>query len=64
MKDKVGIFTSVLCLIHCITFPLLFSAFPMLNLIDGPLEWILLVVAFIVGGWSMFDNLRKHKYVK
>ena len=64
LTDKIGMFTSVLCLIHCIAFPLLFSILPTLQLIDEPFEWVLLIIAFIVGGWSMFDNMRKHKYVK
>lgn len=64
MKDKIGMFTSILCLIHCITFPLLFSLLPTLKLVDGPMELVLLSIAFFVGGWTMMDNIVKHQYVK
>jgi len=64
MKDKIGIFTSVLCLIHCIAFPLLFSILPALVSLDEPFEFMLLVIAFIIGTISMSDNIRKHKYIK
>ncbi len=64
MKDKIGIFTSLLCMIHCIAFPLLFSMLPVLKLVDEKFEWSMLVTAFLVGILSFYDNYRRHKYLR
>lgn len=61
-KDKIGIITSFLCLIHCIIFPLLFSVLPILKIIDERFEWTLIIIAFLIGGLSFYDNFKRHKY--
>jgi len=63
-NDKIGIFASTLCLIHCMLFPLLFSILPTLEIIHNGLEIILIPLSFILGGMSLFDNIKKHKYYK
>jgi hypothetical protein len=62
MKDKIGIWTSVICLIHCLFFPLLATVFPIFLDIDWKVEVILLILALVVGSLSFIDNIFKHKY--
>lgn len=63
MRDKIGILTSTLCLVHCLVFPFLFSILPALKVIDGGFEWILIFIAFVVGSLSFYDNAKKHGYM-
>jgi hypothetical membrane protein len=60
MKDKLGIIASGLCLIHCVFFPIIFSILPIFSL---ELELFLIPISFFLGGVSIFDNLRKHKWL-
>lgn len=62
MKDKIGIWTSIICMIHCLAFPVLATVFPIFMNIDSTVEIILIAVAFIVGSLSFIDNILKHKY--
>jgi len=62
MKDKIGIWTSLICLIHCLVFPLLATIFPIFLQIDEGMELFLLSMAFVIGGLSFMDNVIKHKY--
>lgn len=62
MKDKIGIWTSLICLIHCLIFPLLATIFPIFLQIDESAELFLLLIAFFIGVLSFMDNVIKHKY--
>lgn len=62
MKDKLGIITSITCLIHCLIFPILGTVFPLFIQLEEPVEIGLIVIAFILGGLSFIDNVLKHKY--
>jgi uncharacterized membrane protein len=62
MKDKLGILTSAICIIHCIVFPLFFTMIPFLELLDERFEWLLLVAALFIGILSFYDNYKKHSY--
>jgi hypothetical protein len=64
MKDKLGIWTSIICLIHCLTFPILATSFPIFLKLDHTFEFILIGLAFIIGCLSFYDNVFKHKYYK
>lgn len=64
MKDKIGIWTSILCIIHCLLFPILAISFPIFLKLDIKVEIILISIAFIVGSLSFINNAIKHKYYK
>ena len=62
MKDKLGIWTSFICLIHCLVFPLLATTFPIFLQLDMKVELFLIGIAFLIGTLSFLDNVIKHKY--
>lgn len=62
MKDKIGIITSITCLIHCLIFPILGTMFPIFIELDEPVEISLLGIALIIGALSFLENVIKHKY--
>jgi len=62
MKDKIGIITSITCLIHCLIFPILGTLFPIFLDLEEPVEVGLLLLALIIGGLSFLENVIKHKY--
>jgi len=62
MKDKLGIWTSVICLIHCLVFPLLATTFPLFLNLDEKVELFLIGMALLIGAISFMDNVIKHKY--
>jgi len=62
MKDKIGIWTSIICLIHCLVFPLMATIFPLFIDLDIKVEILLISVALIIGTISFLDNALKHKY--
>lgn len=62
MKDKIGIITSITCLIHCLVFPILGTMLPIFLKLDEPVEVLLLIIALIIGGLSFLENVLKHKY--
>lgn len=64
MKDKVGIWTSIICLIHCLAFPVLATSFPIFLKLDSTIEVLLISLAFLIGSLSFIDNIIKHKYYK
>jgi hypothetical protein len=63
--DAVGIATSVACAIHCAVLPLLLTSLPIfgLNIIDNVLfESLMILLAFLVGLYSMWHGFRKHHH--
>lgn len=62
MKDKFGIWTSIICLIHCLIFPILATTLPVFVKIDKEVEFFLLITAVFIGTLSFIDNVAKHKY--
>ncbi len=61
--DKLGICTSFLCIVHCISLPILyvFGLESMLLIVDQ--EWMeitILLLSFIIGGISFIAGFRKH----
>lgn len=61
--DAFGIGTSVVCAIHCALLPVLVSSLPVLgvNIIhNGFFEWGMIVLAFLVGVYSLFHGFVKH----
>lgn len=64
MKDKIGIWTSLICLIHCLVLPLFVTVIPFLSGLSQPMEIFLIGVAFVIGLLSFIDNYIKHKYIR
>jgi len=61
--DAMGIATSVACAIHCALLPVLMSTLPVfgINIIHNAFfEWGMIVLAFIVGSYSLFHGYVKH----
>ncbi|MBK8785652.1 MAG: MerC domain-containing protein [Chitinophagaceae bacterium] len=61
--DALGIGTSILCSIHCALLPVLMSTLPVfgINIIHNLFfEWGMIVLAFVVGSYSLFHGYIKH----
>lgn len=61
--DALGIVTSVACAIHCALLPALMSALPVfgINIIHNVFfEWGMIMLAFVVGSYSLFHGFIKH----
>lgn len=62
--EKVGVFLSLLCAIHCLTLPLILFAAPYLasSIAFSPLtEWILVVASFGMALLLLMQDFRKHR---
>jgi uncharacterized membrane protein HdeD (DUF308 family) len=65
--DKIGIYASLLCAIHCAIMPLIVVILPILTIslfVTETVEWLLLISAFIVGISSLCLGFKKHKSKK
>jgi hypothetical protein len=63
--DAWGIFTSILCAIHCAALPLLVSALPLLgvNLVHSALfEYGMIGLAFLIGTWALWHGFSRHHH--
>lgn len=63
--QALGISASLVCAIHCALMPLLISSLPLfgVNLIENIwVEIVLLVLAFVVGFYSLWHGYRKHHH--
>ena len=63
--DAVGIATSLLCAIHCALLPIVLTSLPLLgvNIIhNGPFEWIMIGLAFLIGAYALVHGYRKHHH--
>ncbi len=61
--DALGIVTSIACAIHCALLPVLMSTLPVfgINIIDNIyFEWGMILLAFVVGSYSLFHGYIKH----
>jgi MerC mercury resistance protein len=61
--DALGIVTSIACAIHCALLPVLMSTLPVfgINIIDNVFfEWGMILLAFVVGSYSLFHGYIKH----
>ncbi len=61
--DVIGIATSVACAIHCALLPLLMTSLPFfgINIIHNlAFEWGMIILAFLVGSYSLFHGFIKH----
>ena len=63
--DMMGIATSIACAIHCALLPVLVSTLPVfgINIVHNSIfEWGMIVLAFIVGSYSLFHGYVKHHH--
>jgi MerC mercury resistance protein len=63
--DGLGIFTSILCAIHCALLPLVVSFLPLLglNVIRNPLfEYGMIGLAFIIGTSALWHGFTRHHH--
>ena len=65
--DKVSTVTSVLCLIHCVCLPLIFSTLPLLGfeIIENPyIEIGTIAIAFAIGGYAIVKGYKQYHHNK
>ena len=61
--DFMGIAASVACAIHCAVWPLFFTSLPLfgVNILHNRLfEIVMVVLAILVGGYSLYHGYRRH----
>ncbi|MBS1597106.1 MAG: MerC domain-containing protein [Bacteroidetes bacterium] len=61
--DVLGVSASIACAIHCAVLPLLISSLPIfgVNIINNvAFEYVMILLAFAVGSFSLFHGYRKH----
>jgi MerC mercury resistance protein len=61
--DFMGMITSVACAIHCAILPLVITSLPVfgINIINSsPFEWMMIVIAFIVGCFALTHGYQRH----
>jgi hypothetical protein len=62
--EKLGVLFSVLCAIHCLTFPIVLFAAPYLAssfAFSVKMEWILVVLSFGMALFLLFQDYQKHR---
>ncbi|HRD58704.1 MAG TPA: MerC domain-containing protein [Ferruginibacter sp.] len=63
--DAIGIATSVICAIHCAFLPILATVLPALSGVHNHIfEWGMIVLAFVVGIYSLRHGFKKHHHNK
>lgn len=63
--DALGIVASLACAIHCALLPLVFASLPIfgVNVIDNDFfEILMVVVAFLIGMYSLYHGYKKHHH--
>ena len=57
-SDKIGALSSMLCLVHCLAFPLLIGFFPFLHLAE-PIEFLFLAISVVAVFISVYNAQKK-----
>ena len=63
--DSLGIAASLACAIHCALLPIFFTSLPLfgINIIENPVfEIIMVVIAFVIGIYSLYHGYKKHHH--
>ena len=63
--DAIGIGTSLACAIHCALLPLFLTSLPLfgINIIHNlGFEVTMILLAFMIGGYSMYHGFKKHHH--
>lgn len=61
--DAISIGASLLCAVHCIALPIVFTTIPFLGieLIHNPyIESVTVLISMLIGGWAINHGYRKH----
>lgn len=61
--EKIGVFLSLLCAIHCLAMPIVLFAAPYLAssfAFSIKMEWFLVIVSFLLALLLLFQDYRKH----
>lgn len=61
--DLMGMATSIACAIHCAVLPVVLTTLPVfgINIIHNAFfEWGMIMLAFIVGSYSLFHGYTRH----
>ncbi len=63
--DFSGVFVTILCLIHCLSFPLLGAFLPYLDFFNenSLLEILLFISAIFIGMFSLTTSFRQHRKI-
>ncbi len=67
MIDKIGMFSSLTCAVHCLIMPLVITLVPVFGIslfVNESFEWGLLAFSAILGVCSLCFGYRKHKSLK
>lgn len=65
--DKIGMFSSLICAIHCTILPIALILFPVFSvslLTHHTFEWVMLIFSLILGLSSLCFGYKKHKSLK
>lgn len=57
-SDKIGAASSILCLVHCLAFPVLIGFFPFVEMAD-PVELVFLAISIIAVALSVYNAQNK-----
>ena len=63
--DALGITTSVACAIHCAILPMVLSTLPIfgIDIVDNMVfEYFMIVLAMVIGAYSLWHGFRKHHH--
>ena len=65
--DKIGMFSSLICAIHCTILPIVLILFPVFSvslLTHHTFEWVMLILTLILGLSSLCFGYKKHRSLK
>jgi len=61
--DAISISSSLICAVHCVALPILFSSISFLGIewLENPMvEATTIFVSMFIGGWAMYQGFKKH----
>lgn len=61
--DRLGIWASSLCALHCLLLPLLLPAIPLVGATMFAAEWFektILIISLVVGFWALFSGFYRY----
>lgn len=63
MLDRLGIWASSLCALHCLLLPLLLPAVPLVSATMFAQDWFektILIISLVVGFWALFSGFYRY----
>lgn len=64
LVEKIGVFLSIICAIHCLSLPILLVFAPYLTssfAFSIKFEWTLVILSFLLAAIILFLDFRKHR---